>query len=113
MAKKKSMIPKRIRLTELVDALRNDLIAYNSAKDSKYKPMFKVKGATIEASVEAQIEVGAKGEIGFWVAKLGASGTKKSSSNCKIAITLIPVEKKDDQESTLVMGTRRKRRSPK
>ena len=111
MASKTSETLRRFRLTELIDALRNDLIEYNAAKCAEHQPIFKVKEASVEASVEAQAEKNGKVGVTFWILHAGAGAAQKSRTNCRITIKLEPLEMQGTKtKSSVVLGARKKKK---
>ncbi len=87
-----------IRLTELIETLRQDLLEYDRTKGPSYKPLFRIKGAVVEAELEAvstkETTIKGSGGITWFVVKAGASRSSRAKCNCKISITLESLGKK-------------------
>jgi len=97
----------KIKLTNLIDALRTDLIEYNKNKPAGQKPLFKINGAILECTVEAKEGEGFDGGVGFSVIKLGAKSSRQNTATCKISLNLEALETSAGLHEVLVAGTKR------
>lgn len=89
--------PELIKLTDLIDALRNQLIEQDAERPPDFQPLFKIKNATVEANVTAETVVGGHGEMNFYLVKIGAEGSQASGTSFKMAITLEPFSENDER----------------
>jgi hypothetical protein len=97
--KKKVSQGELIKLTDLIGALRDQLIEHEQARAPEFEPLFKIKNATVEADVTAKTEIETEGGMSFYLAKIGAKASQSSGCSFKMAITLEPLE-----EHRLVAG---------
>lgn len=110
MSKTTSKLAKRISLTDMIDGLRRELLEYNRRKGPDYEAVFKVKGATVEASVEVQTELDGKAGVAFWVVEFGGGGARTSKTNCTVTVTLEPFEEPTSEQDINVLGVKKERK---
>lgn len=105
MKKKKKNVsqPQLIKMTDLIDSLRSQLIEHDATRDEDFQPLFKIKDATVEANVVVETEIGAEGGMNFYLARIGAKASETSGSSFKMAITLEPL---DNGAGPLVAGSK-------
>jgi len=93
MGTKKPDVENNIKISELITALRRDLLESQVKKGEK--PIFRISGATIEIEAVASKEISAGGKVNIYVTTLGADAKETSGARCKMAISLDPLS--DDE----------------
>jgi hypothetical protein len=111
MAKRATDRLAEVKLTDLVEALRQDLEKAARARTAAFRPLFAVETVTVESEVTLKHTVDAKGSVSIYFSSLGASGSRASGSRAKIAVTLKALPPAG-ANSPAMLGSRRRKRRP-
>lgn len=84
-----------IELSQLIDALRNDLLASAARRSKDWQPLFDIGEVIVEAAVEFERDMEAGGKISVLVAAFSPKATEKSSATHRMSIKLLPVRVAD------------------
>lgn len=98
---------KGIRLSKLVDAVKEDLREYHAEQmKGDQLPMFSVKEATVEVEVVASATGEENYGLDLRVVKWGSSSTDTTGASFRLSLSLTPLSGTKE----MVMGTQMKKR---
>lgn len=87
-------IPKRgdepIKLSELIEALKSDLVASAKNRPEGWEPLLQVAEAEVELEVTFERDKQVSGGFSVYLAKAGAKGSEKSGVRHRIRLRLTP-----------------------
>lgn len=79
-----------IALSEIVDALRQDLFESARERDEEWKPLFDIAEATVEVNVSVARKSEKEGGVRAYVLSVGGKSTQSTHRTTKIALRLVP-----------------------
>lgn len=77
-------------LSDIVEALRNDLVQSAEHRPAGWEPLFEVTEATVEVQVVFERNKEVKGGLKAYVVDISAGGAEKSTSGHKVTLKLVP-----------------------
>ncbi len=78
-------------LSELIDAVKLDLIESAKDREPGFEPLFKVTEATVETKVTAQRRLDVEGKLGVYLVSVGTKGQQTNEATHTIQVRLTPV----------------------
>jgi len=106
--KKKADVKEIIPLSEIIDAIRSDLLESDHSKNPNFKPLFNISGVKIETEVLASNEIEAEGKLKLYAVQMGATGKQLTGTKIKISFDLNPCPQAEDL-GPLIRGSKRQK----
>ena len=104
-----------VLLSELIEAVKADLLESAERKPKDFVPLFHISEATIETEVTAERKTGVDGKTGIYLVTVGTSGQQTNVTKHKVALKLAPIGKAEElpPNSPLFQGSKSKKKKDK
>ena len=80
-----------IPLSDLIQAIRSDLVGAAEKRDSKFRPYFRVSGLELELSMVASQEAKGGGGLKLYVLSVGAEAKWATERSVRVRLSLEPL----------------------
>lgn len=104
-----------VLLSELIEAVKADLLESVQGRPPDFTPLFHIGEATIETEITAERKTGVDGKTGIYLVTVGTSGQQTNATRHKVALKLTPIGKAEDlpPSSPLFQGSKSNRKKGK